>query len=209
LDGVVTWVIEQGAVGGVPLLDFQFGCAANAQAIVPSPAQFRYFSGGGFDRSLLSFLQVDQQGNVNVSRLSALPHVTAGVGGFVDITASAQRLVFSGTFTAGGLKLDIQNGGLRILNEGRVQKFVPEVEHVTLSGRRARQQGQEVTYITERCVLRLERDGLAVVEIAPGVDLERDILRQAGFPLRVSADLRVMDERLFVPEPMGLALRDR
>jgi acyl CoA:acetate/3-ketoacid CoA transferase len=209
LDGVVTWVIEQGAVGGMPLLDFQFGCAANAQAIVPSPAQFRYFAGGGFDRSLLSFLQVDQQGNVNVSRLSALPHVTAGVGGFVDITASAQRLVFSGTFTAGGLKLDIHNGGLRILNEGRVQKFVPEVEHVTLSGRRARQQGQEVTYITERCVLRLERDGLAVVEIAPGVDLEREILRQAGFPLRVSADLRVMDERLFVPEPMGLALRDR
>jgi acyl CoA:acetate/3-ketoacid CoA transferase len=208
LDGEVTWVIEQGAVGGMPLLDFQFGCAANAQAIVPSPAQFRYFAGGGFDRSLLSFLQVDQQGNVNVSRLSAMPHVTAGVGGFVDITARARRLVFSGFYTAGGLKLEIQEASLRILTEGRVRKFVPQVEHVTFSGRRALQEGQEVTYITERCVLRLDRDGLVVMEVAPGVDLKRDVLAQAGFPLRVSANLRLMDERLFKPEPMGLTLRD-
>ena len=101
LHGAVTWIIEQGAVGGVPLLDFQFGCASNAEAIVPSPAQFTYFQGGGFDMSLLSFLQIDRHGCVNVSKLGLRPHVTAGAGGFVDITARAKRIVFSGLFTAG------------------------------------------------------------------------------------------------------------
>ncbi len=105
--GAVTWVIEQGAVGGVPLLDFQFGCASNAEAIVQSPHQFTYFQGGGFDMSLLSFLQIDRQGSVNVSKLGVRPHVTAGAGGFVDITARAKRIVFSGYFTAGA-GLDVE-----------------------------------------------------------------------------------------------------
>jgi acyl CoA:acetate/3-ketoacid CoA transferase len=204
LSDAVTWVIEQGAVGGVPLLDFQFGCAANAQALIPSPDQFTYFQGGGFDRSLLSFMQVDRLGNVNVSRLAAKPHVTAGAGGFIDITARARNLVFSGYFTAGGLELAFENDGLQIVKEGRARKFVPEVEHVTFSGRRALEQGQKAVYITERCVLRLESDGLTVVEIAPGVDLERDILGQSAIPLRVSPTLRLMDARLFRPEPMNL-----
>ena len=156
LADAVTWVIEQGAVGGVPLLDFQFGCAANAQALIPSPDQFTYFQGGGFDRSLLSFMQVDRFGNVNVSRLAAKPHVTAGAGGFIDITARARNLVFSGYFTAGGLELAFEDGELRIVKEGRARKFVADVEHVTFSGRRALAQGQQVVYITERCVLRLE-----------------------------------------------------
>ena len=99
--GAVTWVIEQGAIGGIPLLDFQFGCASNAEAIVQSPHQFTYFQGGGFDMSLLSFLQIDRFGSVNVSKLGVRPHVTAGAGGFVDITARAKRIVFSGYFTAG------------------------------------------------------------------------------------------------------------
>jgi len=206
LDGAVTWVIEQGAVGGVPLLGFQFGCAANAQAIVPSPDQFTYFQGAGFDRSLLSFLQVDRFGNVNVSRLAARPHVTAGVGGFVDITANARHLVFSGTFTTGGLELAIEDGQLRILKEGRARKFVTDVEHVTFSGRRARELGQDVVYVTERCVLRLEPEGLTVVEVAPGVDLERDVLGQAEVTLRVSPELRSMDPRLFRPARLGLHL---
>jgi propionate CoA-transferase len=209
LPDAVTWVIEQGAVGGVPLLGFQFGCAANAQAIVPSPAQFTYFQGGGFDRSLLSFLQVDAAGNVNVSRLAARPHVTAGAGGFVDITARARRLVFSGYLTAGGLKLAVEGGRLRIEQEGATPKFVREVEHVTFSGRMARERGQEVTYVTERCVLRLEPDGLVVTEVAPGIDVRRDVLDRAEIPLRVSPDLREMDARLFSPEPMGLALAGR
>lgn len=203
----VTWVIEQGVVGGVPLLNFQFGCAANAQAIVPSPDQFTYFQGGGFDRSLLSFLEVDQEGNVNVSRLAARPHVTAGVGGFIDITAFAKNIVFSGYFTTGGLRLALDDGAVRIVQEGTVRKFVEAVEHVTFSGRRARRLGQRVTYVTERCVVRLENHGLTVTEIAPGIDLERDVLGQTDLPLRVSPDLRVMDRRLFCPEPMGLVLK--
>jgi acyl CoA:acetate/3-ketoacid CoA transferase len=208
LSGAVTWVIEQGAVGGMPLLDFQFGCAGNAAAIVPSPDQFTYFQGGGFARCLLSFMQVDGDGSVNVSRLAARPHVTAGIGGFIDITANARNLVFSGYFTTGGFAASVVDGALRIEREGRVRKFVCEVEQVTFSGRRARRLGQNALYITERCVLRLEAEGLTVVEIAPGIDLERDVLGQAEIPLRVSPDLRQMDCRLFREEPMGLTLRE-
>ena len=206
LDREVTWVIEQGAVGGMPLLGFQFGCAANAQAIVPSPDQFTYFQGGGFDRSMLSFMQIDRNGNVNVSRLSIKPHVTAGVGGFVDITAHARNLVFSGYFTAGGLAFDLSEGILKITREGKARKFVPEVEQISFSGSRALQRGQHVTYVTERCVIRLEPEGLTVTEIAPGIDLERDIIGQADIPLRVSGNLKLMDARLFRPQPMELRL---
>lgn len=206
LDGQVTWVIEQGAVGGMPLLGFQFGCAANAQAIMPSPAQFIFFQGGGFDRCLLSFLQVDSVGNVNVSRLRGKPHVTAGAGGFIDITTSARNLVFSGPFAAGRQDLGLSDGTLSIREDGKVAKFVPEVEHVTFSGRMAKERGQNVTFVTERCVMHLLDDGLTVTEIAPGVNLEADILGRVDIPLHVSPDIRLMDERLFRPEPMRLQL---
>jgi propionate CoA-transferase len=197
----VTWVIEQGAVGGVPLTDFAFGCAANAHAIVPSPQQFAYFQGGGFDCSLLSFLEVDGDGSVNVSRLSAKPHVTAGCGGFVDITANARRILFLGYFRAGGLELAVANGRLEIRREGRFAKFVPAVEHVTMSGREARRKAQDISYVTERCVIRLLPEGLTVTELAPGIDLERDVLARAEVPLRVSERLRPMDAALFVAPP--------
>ncbi|MBV9231351.1 MAG: acyl CoA:acetate/3-ketoacid CoA transferase [Chloroflexi bacterium] len=209
LHGAVTWVIEQGAVGGLPLLNFQFGCSANAQAIIDTPDQFTFFQGGGFDRTMLSFVQVDQEGCVNVSHLAARPHVTSGIGGFIDITSHARRIMFIGFFTAGGLKLALKDGEMRIEREGQARKFVPKVEQVTFSGRRARQRGQQVMYITERCVLNLEPEGLAVTEIAPGIDLERDVLGQTAIPLRVSPTLRVMDRRLFSPEPMGLVLQRR
>jgi propionate CoA-transferase len=202
----VTWVIEQGPVGGVPLLGFAFGCASNADAIMASPDQFTLFQGAGFDRSYLSFLQVDRDGSVNVSSLAARPHVTAGAGGFIDITAAAKAIVFCGYFTAGGLDLRLENGRLHILKEGKNRKFVPEVEHVTFSGRRAREMGQKVIYVTERCVLRLGDEGLEVFEVAPGIDLQRDVLEQTGTPLRVAKDLRIMEERLFRPEPFGLEL---
>lgn len=208
LDGSVTWVIEQGAVGGMPLLGFQFGCAANAQAFVPSPDQFTYFQGGGFDRTFLSFMEIDREGNVNVSRLRSRPHVTAGAGGFIDITAHARRIVLSGTFTTAGSQIAVQDGKLRIEKEGKVHKFVQEVEHVTFSGRRARATGQEVVVVTERCVLRLEREGWRVTEIAPGVDLARDVLAQCDFPLQVADNLREMEARLFRPELMGLRLAE-
>jgi propionate CoA-transferase len=205
LHGEVTWTIEQGPVGGVPVTGFAFGCALNADAIIASPQQFTFFQGGGFDCAFLSFLQIDAAGNVNVSKLARRPWLTAGVGGFIDITAHGPRLVFSGTFTTGGLELSIEDG-LRIVVEGKVRKLVPEVEQVTFSGARAREQSQEITIVTERCVVRRTDAGLEVVEIAPGVDLERDVLGQASIPLRVSPDLSVMDARLFRPEPIGLEL---
>jgi acyl CoA:acetate/3-ketoacid CoA transferase len=203
--GKVTWVIEQGAVGGVPLLDFKFGCAANAEAFVASPHQFIYFQAGGFDCSLLSFLEIDAEGSVNVSRLSATPHRTAGAGGFVDITARARKIVFSGNFNAGA-KMRIDGGKLVIDKEGKIAKIVPKVDQVSFSGRRARMQGQDITYVTERCVLRLVEGGLMVTEIAPGLDLQRDVLDQAATPLMVAPDLKVMDARLFTPDLMGLTL---
>jgi len=203
--GKVTWVIEQGAVGGVPLLDFKFGCAANAEAFVASPHQFIYFQGGGFDCSLLSFLEIDAEGSVNVSRLSATPHRTAGAGGFVDITSRARKIVFSGNFNAGA-KMHLDDGRLVIDKEGKIAKIVPKVDQVSFSGKRALMQGQEITYVTERCVLRLLAEGLTVTEIAPGIDMQRDILDQASTPLHVADDLKTMDPALFREGLIGLAL---
>jgi acyl CoA:acetate/3-ketoacid CoA transferase len=205
LHGAVTWVIEQGAVGGVPLLDFAFGCASNADAYMPSPYQFTYFQGGGFDASLLSFLEIGRDGSVNVSRLTFRPHVTAGAGGFVDITARAKKIVFSGMFNAGA-KLSISDGRLVIDKEGKLKKLVNEVEHVTFSGKRAVEQGQDITYVTERCVLKLTPRGLVLTEIAPGVDLQTQILDQSEFALIVADDLRLMDAKLFGEADIGLSL---
>lgn len=205
LHGEVTWAIEQGAVGGMPLLGFAFGCASNADAIVASPHQFTYFQGGGFDVTLLSFLQVDRHGSVNVSKLGAKPYLTAGCGGFVDISAHARRIVFAGFFTAGA-KLEVGGGRLRILQEGKTRKFVEAAEHVTFSGIVGRQRGQRVSYVTERCVIELAEEGLVVTEIAPGVDLQRDVLGQSEVELRVCPQLREMDAALFHAQPFGLQL---
>ncbi len=201
--GSVTWVIEQGAVGGVPLLGFKFGCAANAEAFVASPHQFAYFQAGGFDCSLLSFLEVGSDGSVNVSRLAATPHRTAGAGGFVDITARARRIVFSGTFNAGA-RTHVADGKLVIEKEGHIAKFVDRVDQVTFSGPRAVAQGQNALYVTERCVIRLGDDGLTVEEIAPGIDLGRDVIDRSPARLNVSPNLREMDPALFRPDPIGL-----
>lgn len=208
LHGSVTWVIEQGAVGGVPLLDFAFGCASNADAYMPSPYQFTYFQGGGFDASLLSFLEIGRDGSVNVSRLSFRPHVTAGAGGFVDITARAKKIVFSGMFNAGA-KLGIEGGRLVIEKEGKLKKLVNETEHVTFSGSRAVAQGQDITYVTERCVMKLTPQGIMLTEIAPGVDLQAHILEQSEFPLIISPELKLMDVALFRDEPLGLTLPEK
>ncbi len=204
--GDVTWMIEQGAVGGVPLLDFKFGCSANAEAFVASPHQFCYFQAGGFDCSLLSFLEVGADGSVNVSRLSATPHRTAGAGGFVDITSRAKKIVFSGMFNAGA-KMRLEDGALVIDREGKIAKFVETVDQVSFSGKRAVEQGQDITYVTERCVMKLEDRGLVVTEIAPGIELERDILDQAGTGLHAANDLKKMDAALFREPPIGLAGR--
>jgi propionate CoA-transferase len=203
----VTWVIEQGAVGGFPLTGFAFGCALNPQAILASPDQFTFLQSGGFDTAMLSFLEIDAEGNVNVSALPGRSHVTAGVGGFADITAAARHLVFSGFFTAGSRDIGVGDGELRMTADGKVPKLVDAVRQVTFSGKRAVAAGQSVTVVTERCVMRLLPEGLTVTEIAPGIDLKRDVLDRAGFALRVSPGLTVMDSRLFRPERIGLRLR--
>ena len=205
LHGAATWVIEQGAVGGIPLLDFKFGCSANAEAFVASPHQFAYFQAGGFDASLLSFLEIDRNGSVNVSRLSATPHRTAGAGGFVDITARARKIVFSGNFNAGA-KMSVENGKLLIHSEGKFPKFVEAVDQVSFSGKRAIEQGQDVTYVTERCVVKLTTNGLVVTEVAPGLDPQRHILDQAATKLKLADNLCEMDAVLFLDQPMGLTL---
>jgi propionate CoA-transferase len=203
--GQCTWVIEQGAVGGVPLLEFQFGCSSNAEAFVPSAYQFTYFQAAGFDCALLSFLQIDVDGSVNVSKLAARPHVTAGAGGFVDITARAKKIVFSGFYNAGA-KMDIVGGQLRINQEGKVKKLAKALDQISFSGRRGKLQGQEVTYVTERCVLKLTQQGLVVTEIAPGIELQANILDQSEFPLTVSPQLKHMDSKLFGTDKTGLTL---
>jgi len=205
--GDVTWVIEQGAVGGIPLLDFKFGCSSNAEAFVASPHQFTYFQAAGFDASLLSFLQIDRHGSVNVSRLPVRPHVTAGAGGFVDITARARKIVFSGYFNAGA-KLSIAAGKLVIDKEGKIAKIVEAVEQVSFSGKRGVAQGQDVTYVTERCVMKLSPEGLVVTEVAPGIDIRDDILARADIPLTIAADVKPMADALFRPEKFGLQLED-
>jgi acyl CoA:acetate/3-ketoacid CoA transferase len=158
--------------------------------------------------SLLSFLQIDRQGCVNVSKLGVRPHVTAGAGGFIDITARAKRIVFSGYFSAAA-KLAIADGKLVIEREGKVKKLVEAVEHISFSGPRAVAQGQDVTYVTERCVMKLTPEGIVVTEIAPGVDLERDILSQSEFPLLVPKPPKLMDAALFNEALIGLEVPAR
>lgn len=204
--GEVSWVIEQGAVGGIPLLDFAFGCAQNPDAIMPSIDQFTLLQGGGFHRSLLSFLEIDRHGNVNVHHLPKKRHVTAGVGGFADITSSAPEIVFMGAFTAGRRDIGASEKGLDIRSDGPFTKLVNDVSAVTFSGPRALARGQKVKYITERAVLQLTPDGLAVTEIAPGVDLQRDVLDRCEFPLIVSDTLHTMDLALFADAPVGIEL---
>ena len=201
----VTWAIEQGAVGGVPLTGFAFGCASNAHAYVPSPQQFIYFQGGGFDMSFLSFLEVDVDGNVNVSKLGKKPYLTAGCGGFVDITAGAKKIVFSGWFEAGA-KIELGSDGINVAAPGKFTKMVDQVEHVTFSGRRARELGQDVIYVTERCVIRLTDHGLVATEIMPGINTQRDIVAASDGRVTVAENAALMPKSLFAEGPMGMAV---
>lgn len=207
LDGEVTWVIEQGPVGGFPVTGKPFGAAYNPDAIVRSSDQFTLLQGGGIDIALLSFMEVNGDGDVNVSLMPSATHVTAGVGGFADITAHARHLVFSGQFTAGRKEVKLGDGRLEIIQDGKISKFVPQIAQITWSGRVGSERGQQVRYVTERCVLELRAGGPTVIEIAPGVDLQRDVLDKAGIPLAVADDLQLMDARIFTDAPMGLTLK--
>jgi propionate CoA-transferase len=196
----VTMTAEPGVIGGVPASGLNFGAAVNTDAIIDQNQQFDFYDGGGLDLAVLGMAECDAEGNVNVSRFG--PKL-AGAGGFINISQNARAVVFTGTFTAGGLKVAVEDGGLRIVQEGRARKFVAAVEQITFNGAYAAERAQPVLYVTERCVFRRGGEGVELIEVAPGIDIEREILAHMGFrPIVGTPDL--MDRRIFGGALMGL-----
>ncbi len=199
----VTLTAEQGVIGGLPAPGGDAGAGINYDMLNAQPDQFDFYDGGGLDIAFLSFAEVDRHGNVNVSRFGKN---LIGVGGFVNITQGARKVVFSGTLTAGGLDIRPDGDtGVVLARDGKVRKWVDDVEQISFSGPYARSLGQEVMFVTDRAVFRLADDGFVMTEIARGVSLERDVLGRIAFPVRVAPDLKAMDPRLFRDRPMGIA----
>jgi propionate CoA-transferase len=196
-----TLTVESGITGGNPQSGLDFGVSLNPRCIMPQPSMFDFYQGGGLDQAFLGFAESDKDGNVNVSKFGPkLP----GCGGFIDISQTAKQVFFCGTFTAKGLKTEVSNGELHIINEGAINKFMENIEHITFSAKQAMKTNQPVMYITERAVFQLTKDGVMLCEIAPGIDLEKDVL--AHMPMRpiLSPDFKLMDSRIFRDEKMGL-----
>ena len=189
-----TLTVEQGAVGGTPVGGVTFGVAYNPEAIIPMDSQFRFYDGGGLDLAFLGNAETDSHGNVNTSKVGAM---LTGCGGFINITQNAKKVVFCGTFTVKGLSCSIGGGKITITSEGKVRKFVSRVNQISFSGDYARKKGQPVLYITERAVFALKEDGLHLLEIAPGIRLEEDILAHMDFKPIVGPDLKIMDREIF------------
>ncbi|PLR87150.1 acyl CoA:acetate/3-ketoacid CoA transferase [Bacillus sp. V33-4] len=190
----VTFSLEHGAIGGIPMGVEVFGAHINPDAFVTSPQIFDFYQAGGLSCTLLGFAQIDGTGNVNVSKFNG---IFRGSGGFIDITHQTPKILFCGTLTSGGLKISVGNRKVKIGSEGRHKKFINAIEHMTFNAKQALKKGQEVLYITERCVFRLEEDGLVLIEYAPGIDVQKDIISNIECNVRIADDLKLMDSELF------------
>jgi propionate CoA-transferase len=197
----MTMTTEHGAIGGIPASPPHFGHAYNPEAIIRNDDLMNFYDGGGIDVTFLGMAETDKDGNVNVSKFNGR---VIGPGGFINITRTAKKVVFTGSFTAGGLKVAVQDGKLIIQQEGRNKKFVDRVEQVTFSGKNAAISSQPVLYVTERAVFTLANQQLTLMEIAPGVDLQRDILAHMNFKPAISPALREMSREIFQPNWGGL-----
>ena len=195
--------VESGPTGGVPIGGVAFGGAINPESVIPTAEQFDAYNGGSLDMAILGLAEVDEEGNVNVSKFGT--RVT-GPGGFINITQSTKKVVFMGTFTAGKLKEEIKDGKVNILNEGTNKKFVKKVQQITFSAKNAIKNKQEILYVTERAVFKLTEKGPELIEIAPGIDLEKDILNEMEFKPQISPNLKEMDPSIFKDEKMGLKI---
>ncbi len=198
-----TITVESGVYGGVPYGGVDFGIAKNMDALIEHHVQFDYYTGAGVDFTFMGAAEMDREGNVNATKFGSR---VAGAGGFIDITQGARCVVFCGTFTADGLEVEFADGRPVIKSEGRIKKLVDKVQQVSFSAAYARKKGQRVYFVTERAVFQLGPDGPVLVEVAPGIDLQRDILAQMEFTPEVSRDLKLMDSRLFRPERVGIQL---
>ncbi|GAB6094165.1 acyl CoA:acetate/3-ketoacid CoA transferase [Desulfatiferula olefinivorans] len=201
---LITLTAEPGLIGGLPAGGLSFGAGTNAAAVIDQPNQFDFYDGGGLDIAFLGLAQADRNGNLNVSKFG--PKI-AGAGGFINISQNAKKIVFVGTFTAKGLEIEIRDGGISIVREGEMKKFIDAVEQITFSGDYAVEKNQPVLFITERCVFSYGKNGMELIEVAPGVDLQKDILDQMEFKPYIAGEPRLMDERIFRPEPMGIKER--
>ena len=200
---LITLTVDPGVIGGVPMGGLDFGAAVNCQAVIDHGSQFDFIDGGGLDAAYLGMAEADRNGNVNASRFGRR---LSGCGGFINISQNSQKVIFLSTFSSSGLEIEITDGHERILKEGKFFKFVDQVGQITFSGKYAAERKQEVLYVTERCVFRLSDSGLELTEVAPGIEIERDIISKMPFAPRVNDPVE-MDASIFRPEPMGL--RDR
>lgn len=197
---LITLTAEPGVIGGLPASGFDFGAGVNTHAIIDQNQQFDFYDGGGLDLACLGMAECDQSGSINVSRFGSK---LAGAGGFINISQNARRVVFAGTFTTGGLDAVVDNGSLQIRHEGRTRKFIDKLQQVTFSGAIANERSQAILYVTERCVFELFDGCLKLIEIAPGIDLERDILAHMDFTPTYD-DICEMDAEIFQEAPMRL-----
>ena len=200
---LVKATVEPGAIGGSPAGGLSFGAVAFPEAIITQDQMFDFYDGGGIDKAFLGLAECDKKGDLNVSKFGSK---IAGCGGFINIAQNAKQVFFCGTFTAGKLVINSGKGQLTIIEDGHTHKFINKVQQITFSSDTARINNKSVIYITERAVFRLVERGLELIEIAPGIDLKRDILDKMDFMPLISEELKLMDKRIFIDKPMGLIL---